>query len=733
MASTRRLEIFQDPMPSANAEMPAPSVYSLAVPPRLGRPSPAHRLSSNGVILHPPGVAPMGRSPLKSAHQQNKSPPKGLDYNGTPNVSFPPPQPAAFTTDSPTKRLINSKFQATASPSAPKFVTPAFPVSGSADKENFNPSFHSDNFAEFPDPNCDSKASPKRKLLDAAPIHDRQSKKPKLAPRLEPKLDTKPTPNFAKAAPRQIPEPKDMPLLDDNGSKPPYSYASLIGMSILRAPNRRLTLAQIYKWISDSFSYYHASDARWQNSIRHNLSLNKAFIKHERPKDDPGKGNYWAIEPGMEMQFVKDKPSRRPTSSSGPSMRIFTQSSSEANPSTWPRDSTSAAKAEVRVSAGCEPSSDATIPASDAVSHKDDILEPSIMPQPSSNFPLSSPLELIHSSPPVSHRLQNNDDLSPLARDFTLPSSRPSSGKRKLAAMDDSGYFSSINSSVPRPCHTGNVSTSEIGGDKKRIRRGRAEEEIARIRSSPHDISPSKCRTSLKQPLQPLVSSSPLRNFDNSTLFPPLTPAVKLKVPPKPPASVSPNTNLRNHRNKIRDLVGSPAKTASLVYDEIPFSPAFTIAQDESFPTLPDEWDFDILVNSEVRYMWPSVTSPKQPSAGRHRFDRASKTGTILADVTGSGLNSKASASALSAPIWESPTGQKSGKVPILLNDHPINRKQEDIFGLDLSVDDEETDDFGGLDLLQGFQKIGGNSNLHSSPSKVPRTLMGARSHTSRF
>ncbi|KAG5519813.1 hypothetical protein PMAC_000086 [Pneumocystis sp. 'macacae'] len=117
-----------------------------------------------------------------------------------------------------------------------------------------------------------------------------------------------------------IPEPHEMPLIEDDGQKPPYSYATLIGMAILRAPQRRLTLSAIYNWISQTFEYYCNNDSGWQNSIRHNLSLNKAFVKQERPKDEPGKGNYWTIEPGYEFQFMKGRTrknissgSKRPT------------------------------------------------------------------------------------------------------------------------------------------------------------------------------------------------------------------------------------------------------------------------------------------------------------------------------------------------------------------------------------------------------------------------------------
>lgn len=103
---------------------------------------------------------------------------------------------------------------------------------------------------------------------------------------------------------------KEKKVFDIQSSdKPPYSYATLIGMSILSNPDKRLTLSSIYQWISDTFKYYKREDVGWQNSIRHNLSLNKAFIKGEKSKD--GKGHYWCIEAGSEDQFLKLKNNKK--------------------------------------------------------------------------------------------------------------------------------------------------------------------------------------------------------------------------------------------------------------------------------------------------------------------------------------------------------------------------------------------------------------------------------------
>ena len=77
--------------------------------------------------------------------------------------------------------------------------------------------------------------------------------------------------------------------------KPRLSYGYMIAMALQNSPDTMATLANIYEYIMKVFPYYGRLENKkgWQNSIRHNLSLHKAFVKTEF---GIGKGRFWTID-----------------------------------------------------------------------------------------------------------------------------------------------------------------------------------------------------------------------------------------------------------------------------------------------------------------------------------------------------------------------------------------------------------------------------------------------------
>ena len=686
MASTRRaapLDIYQDATSSS-----VEAALLSALGPSFSHDAP---LQPNSYILNSSTLHGSAASPRKSYRHSSSPIGSSGKQRGFRNINIPPPLPSNYT-GSPAKRspfYTHSHYNAV--PSQPLQHAALFGSFPSTTTSNNNTTMNKENTYSYEEPMFSSqygyKAPGKRPHADSAPLKDVSGSNSNSSNKKARTASSDPSE-------ATLPQPDEMPSVEDDGAKPSFSYATLIGMAILRAPNRRLTLAQIYKWISDNFKFYRASDSGWQNSIRHNLSLNKAFIKQERPKDDPGKGNYWAIENGMEKQFFKDRPVRKMVALGGEPMSMQPVPSSIARPSTAPAVghftlAPSVKKTEPKaVDSSKFPSehfsSDGTIPGSDPAMQDDEQLHAAAsMPPPTRALRSSPPPPNISSSPPPMSPPPTRSH--PQLHDVTprgAPQTRSGGRKRRVTAMQDSGYFSSIESSAVRnPAHSHTVLTSEAdnhvenhGNTRRGLRRGRAEEEIARIRSSSFD-SPTKEKTiqqhghkhkasvhfEYSSPKRPTSSATDANaataaaNDKKAELPVPLTPAIVFKKPAPPPPSASPNTNLRNHRNRMKALLGdSPGKWTPLQMGGS-WSPAFNLGssplkRSESLwqnGAEADFWEDGYTTKSAAAAAVEEAADEALAERGspekkglRPRLDRAARSSDVLANVTGAGTHS---------------------------------------------------------------------------------------------
>eukprot|EP00127_Corallochytrium_limacisporum_P004500 Clim_evm27s165 gene=Clim_evmTU27s165 len=109
-----------------------------------------------------------------------------------------------------------------------------------------------------------------------------------------------------KGSKQEVPE-----YFTDPNVKPPFSYAKLIAKAILASTDRKATLSSIYTHIMTTYPFFRHADNNWQNSVRHNLSLNHGFIKIPRQESEPGKGTFWAITDDYARQLLSDDNSGR--------------------------------------------------------------------------------------------------------------------------------------------------------------------------------------------------------------------------------------------------------------------------------------------------------------------------------------------------------------------------------------------------------------------------------------
>ncbi|XP_061523542.1 forkhead box protein M1 isoform X2 [Phycodurus eques] len=92
--------------------------------------------------------------------------------------------------------------------------------------------------------------------------------------------------------------------------KPPFSYMAMIQFAINSSKNGLMTLKEIYKWLQHHFDFFRVENRRgWKNSVRHNLSLHKMFLRKMSPN---GKVSFWTIRPDANRGLTLDQPGCNP-------------------------------------------------------------------------------------------------------------------------------------------------------------------------------------------------------------------------------------------------------------------------------------------------------------------------------------------------------------------------------------------------------------------------------------
>ena len=78
--------------------------------------------------------------------------------------------------------------------------------------------------------------------------------------------------------------------------KPPMSFIAMISSAILSSPEKKMTLTEINEYLMDHHECFRGEYQGWRNSVRHNLSFNKCFVKILRNPARPwAKDNHWGV------------------------------------------------------------------------------------------------------------------------------------------------------------------------------------------------------------------------------------------------------------------------------------------------------------------------------------------------------------------------------------------------------------------------------------------------------
>ncbi|CAL8088507.1 unnamed protein product [Calicophoron daubneyi] len=99
---------------------------------------------------------------------------------------------------------------------------------------------------------------------------------------------------------------------NDPNSCPPYSFHTLIYMSMQSLKKQKITLNEICSWITDNFAYFRNSPNNWQGALRQDLVASRCFQRVPRRKEEPrGRDDLWRLNPEFQVQLNNQKISQK--------------------------------------------------------------------------------------------------------------------------------------------------------------------------------------------------------------------------------------------------------------------------------------------------------------------------------------------------------------------------------------------------------------------------------------
>ncbi|KAK8856287.1 hypothetical protein PGQ11_012199 [Apiospora arundinis] len=119
---------------------------------------------------------------------------------------------------------------------------------------------------------------------------------------------------------------QDEAMDDDELAKGDESYAKLMERAFKSRPNLAMTLQELYQWFRENTERGRSETKGWQNSVRHNLSMNGAFEKRERrpsiegsttASGEPKRSNEWVLTEQAALHGVQSTTRFRKGNSSG--------------------------------------------------------------------------------------------------------------------------------------------------------------------------------------------------------------------------------------------------------------------------------------------------------------------------------------------------------------------------------------------------------------------------------